>query len=124
MPDLPRCQTQEARTRSLFDQEGLCPWQASIDFAFTGQASKDSQRSTTYKGLNSSGFITITDHFTCDTIDGTPCVFQGLSTGSVGGSSSCPVLLDEYVHMDQAADFMPIPRFVLFKNSAAIFVPC
>jgi hypothetical protein len=65
MPDLPRCQTQEARTRSLFDQEGNVSPGRTSSTSLSPVKLPRTQRSTTYKGLNGeTSFITITDHFT------------------------------------------------------------
>ena len=53
-------------------------WQGlSIDFAFTGQASKDKARATAYKGFNGdTSFIVLKDHFT-GTLDGTVRIPKG-----------------------------------------------
>jgi hypothetical protein len=102
-------------------KKATAAWQGfSIDFAFTGQASKNSARSTTYKGFNGeTSFITLTDHFS-DTVDGTVRVSKGAPVNWVRQwllHHAPRGVQNKYVHMDQGGELFANPKIrSLFKE--------
>jgi hypothetical protein len=91
----------------------------SIDFAFTGQASKDSARSAFYKGFNGEmSFIVIKDHFT-DELDGTVRISKGAPVNWLRQwlTEHSPDIPGKYVHMDQGGELYNNPKIrSLFKE--------
>ena len=96
------------------------PWQGlSIDFAFTGQASKDKSRATAYKGFNGeTSFIVLKDHFT-GTLDGTVRISKGAPVNWLRQwlVRHAPQVSDKYVHLDQGGELYNNPKIrALFKE--------
>ena len=91
----------------------------SIDFAFTGQPSKEKARATAYKRFSGeTNFIVIKDHFT-GTLDGTVRISKGAPANWLQQWLVChvPQLPYKYVHMDQDGELYNNPKIqVLFKE--------
>jgi hypothetical protein len=88
-------------------RKATVPWQGlSIDFAFTGQRSKDKACAATYRGLNGKTcYILIADHAAL-TLDGTPRISRGaplnwLESWLKQHSLTMP---GKYVYLDQGGE--------------------
>lgn len=96
------------------------PWQGlSIDFAFTGQASKDKSRAAAYKGFNGeTSFVLVKDHYT-GTLDGTTRISKGAPVNWLRQFlvRRSPQVQDKYVHMDQGGELYNNPKIrALFRE--------
>jgi hypothetical protein len=96
------------------------PWQGlSIDFAFTGQASKDKTRATSYNGFNGeTSFLVIRYHFT-GTLEGTVRISKGAPVNWLRQwlARHSPQVQDKYVHLDQGGEMYNNPKIrALFKE--------
>jgi hypothetical protein len=96
------------------------PWQGlSIDFAFTGQASKDKSRATAYKGFNGeTSFIVLKDHFS-GTLHGSVRISKGAPVNWLRQWLVCysPQVSDKHVYMDQGGELYNNPKIRdLFKE--------
>jgi hypothetical protein len=84
----------------------------SIDFAFTGQASKDKSRAAACKGINGEMcFVVIKDHHT-GTLDGTVCISKGAPVNWLRQwlARHSPQVADKQVHMDQGGELHNNPQ--------------
>jgi hypothetical protein len=84
----------------------------SVDFAFTGQTSKNAKRAASYKGLRGeSCYILIYDHFT-QHLDGEPRISKGspLDWLSCYLRRNAPNCADKYVVLDQGGELYRNPK--------------
>jgi hypothetical protein len=99
------------------------PWQGlSIDFAFTGQRSKNKARADTYKGINGkSCYILIADHATSQ-LDGAPQISKGapLSWLQTGSSVTLLVSLTSMFFSTKAVSYTTTPKSVLSLSALAM----
>jgi hypothetical protein len=119
----PTCLASKLKKRAPGHQSTMkatAPWHGlSIDFAFTGQASKDKSRAAAYKGFNGETcFVLIKDHFS-GTLDGTVRIAKGAPVNWLRQwlVRHSPQLQDKYVHMDQGGELFNNPKIrALFRE--------
>jgi hypothetical protein len=101
-------------------RKATIPWQGlSIDFAFTGQQSKDSSREASYKDINGETcYILIADHATT-TLDGTPRISKAAPLTWLQNwlTQHAPKVAHKYVYLDQGGELYRNPKIhALFQR--------
>jgi hypothetical protein len=88
-------------------RKATIPWQGiSVDFAFTGQRSKNKTRATSYRGLNGETcYILLADHAT-STLAGTPRISKGAPLNWLDNwlKQHAPNIPGQYVYLDQGGE--------------------